>query len=150
MLQEANSFCCSGLGACSVLPGEISRESGGHGREQDLTRPNAMAGSSPDQKVGQYLPCSENSLFPISALPLDFFPMFDAPSHNSLNTTCRYRLCSSAKYNSRGRRISPAKKHLYTHLQHFANLWQKDKCSVYIWSPAHSSGSEQGITPTQL
>lgn len=58
-----------------------------------------MAGSRPRPK-GTH-PQKIPILFPISALPLDCFSMFSVPSHNSLNTTCCYRLCRPAKYDSR-------------------------------------------------
>lgn len=56
LLQEANSFCCSRLRACSVHTGEISQGSWGHGRQDDLTPPNTMSGSSPRPKGGAILP----------------------------------------------------------------------------------------------
>lgn len=67
----------------------------------------------------------------------DLFSLFSVPFHNSLSTERCYRLCRSAKHNTGSSQISPVNEHLYTPLQHFANLWQKDKCSVYV------SGSAQ-------
>lgn len=92
-----------------------------------------MAGSSLRLKGGAILPILRKflSYFPSQHyLCISFQCLLFPPTIHWIG----YRLCRSAKYNSRSRWISPAKKHLYTHLQHFANLWQKDKCFLYISS----------------
>jgi len=117
-----------------------------------LTPSNTTAGGSPAPRCGAITLCPQKMpiTFHLSALTPDFFSMFSVPFHNSVSTQLCYRLCGPAKYNTRSTRNPPADEHLYTHLQHFADLWQKDKRSVCVSGSVHSLGSEQGIAPMHL